>query len=511
LGPDALPQRNVKAPLFSRRFIEQMSKTRSRVQTTAVKDLNLQDLIEQYIANDSMSLLGATQCQEVEATFCTTHTSNQPSIAAGQQQIKGLLARAAHARVKSTQAHAAVGAQTIRFLNPQCPVQPILTPVFATAQHSSVPALSLPLTAKASMRALKPTHQRVPSGISPTPERKELPAKITAKEKARAKSKSNSKGADNPAEGTASPRVLAQAGARDRDEDQDQDQDQDRDREKKTNPKRMASKEKTGTEVRGSTGRGERLKGAKRAEEISGQETKNQKGRVSAGAQSHPKPRSQSGNTRPGSEARVIDPLHISINLNVILNKEKTRIGTPKSAANSHPTKVSLPACAQPKNPIRPQSSRGNVIHGSALRQRQDKQAEEMVSARVAQDSDGAVQLKRMYSNANLQRKATGDLEDQHKRRQLGAEAIDLLCRNIKDLMTPTQHSVGLKGKPILQSPKATDLTQPRAIPKERARHTAKQSPKAAHRLASPRNDFIVPTGRHGSVQSTNARRQCLI
>ena len=94
--------------LLTNNFIKDLSKTASKLQTTKVKKMGVQELIEKYMENDSLSLLANTRCDAVEATFISK-MQDEPGGA--------LLTKAEAAKKKSADAHKAIN-DAKKFLKP---------------------------------------------------------------------------------------------------------------------------------------------------------------------------------------------------------------------------------------------------------------------------------------------------------------------------------------------------------------------------------------------------------
>lgn len=207
------------------------------------------------------------------------------------------------------------------------------------------------------------------------------------------------------------------------------------------------------------------------------------------------------GRVKPRDAMREIDPLQININLNLVLNKEKSRCGTPQTCTaadiyryrsleklqmgnSNNPTSGLVTTRARSKRPLippagkvgasklptAPSSSTSNNSshhHATAPTKPRDKEKKSArstmrprqgmvsslsskVSSKMVSERGSVVPL-----NAKVQRPRDGRASAVPQAgKRLGSLAIDQLCKNIKDMLSPMS-VVGLTNdKSIIPSSK---------------------------------------------------------
>jgi len=103
---------NKEKNMLTKNFMKDLSKTASQLQTTKVKKMGVQELLEKYINNDSLSLIANTRCEEIEASFIPAPKS---AAKATPRQVPPLadpssMTKIENIRKKSVEAHTTVAA-----------------------------------------------------------------------------------------------------------------------------------------------------------------------------------------------------------------------------------------------------------------------------------------------------------------------------------------------------------------------------------------------------------------
>ncbi len=393
--------------IFTQKFVDQLSASRSRLQISAAKKLDLADLVDKFIDCDSQSMINATNCEGIEASFTGPPPAKREVTKKPAAAINGLLAKAENAKRKSLWAQAAV----------------------ASTKAKKFVATNIPAVQPATTRYLTTGG---PAPVRHVPSTSIFPMQMAA-----------------PVQASALMMLKIQKP-----------------------PSELGSK-----------------------------------GRLSAGGH---RPTVCSPKSVRGTG--ISDPLNININLNVILNKDKSAAPQSCTAAGMYrykslerarsPTELPPRSKPHPHQQQQPQplpfklASRAAVHHGSTLRSRQD-------TVRSQGTQNTAPRLERVYSNPSV----CGRSKDGSRRnvRRRAAESVGAY-RRIGEILSPTNVEPNVR---VAYHHTKTRSAVPGAAYLPAGKKLVFKPQIQQKNVRKARNEFVVTPGGSSYGRSIVGQRQC--